>query len=75
MQRSRLLKWLLDIIARLMAKPEGSAANEADHIRRIFEVAAKHALHPFARARRRTRDGASAAGRENPTIFRIANDE
>ena len=75
MQRSRLLKWLLDIIARLMAKPEGSAANEADNIRRIFEVAAEDALHPFTRARRRTQDGESTARRENPTIFRIANDE
>ena len=75
MQRSRLLKWLFDIIARLMTKPESGTANESNDIWRVFEVAAKDALHPFAGASRCPQDRKSAPRRKNPTIFRVANDE
>src|SRR5205814_1701195 len=74
-KRTRLLKRLFDVIACLVPKSEGGPANQPDHVRRVFDVAGKDALHPFPRTRRRAQQRKSAARSENPAIFRIAHDE
>ena len=75
MERSRLLKWLFNVIARLMAQPKCSAANQTHHFGRILDIAAEHVLHPFARSSSGTQDRECSACRKNSAILRIANDK
>ena len=48
MEGTGLLERFFDVLACLMTEPERGAADQADHVRRIFNAATQSALHPFA---------------------------
>src|SRR5215217_7005614 len=75
MKRSRLLKLLFDFVGRLIANAEDHAADEAVKIRRIFQASRERGLHPCSRNLRRSHDSTPAAAAENPSVFRITDDQ
>src|SRR5437763_13210323 len=73
MQRSSLLKRLLDVVDCLMTQSKHNSADEILHVGRILQRSTKNSLHPSTRNLSGPQNRITSSAFNHAAVFRVTN--